>query len=54
MSFGLLMFHSSINLKDRQNRALDLEENLVSKTRSDTTLLALKTIIKTISKKIVI
>lgn len=46
------MFHSGINLKDQQNRASELQENMVSKISSDITSLALKTIIKTISKKL--
>lgn len=52
MYFGLVMFHSGITLKDQQNRASELQENLFSKTPSDITSLALKTIIKTISKKL--
>lgn len=48
MSFGILTSHSGINLKDQQNRASELEEHMVSKTRSDITTLALQTIIKTI------
>lgn len=46
------MFHSGINPKDQQNRASEMAENLVSKTPSDITSLALKIIIKAITKKL--
>lgn len=46
------MLHSGITLKDQQKRASELQENLVSETLSGITSLALKTIIKTISKKL--
>lgn len=52
MYFGILMLHSGITLKDQQKRASELQENLVSETLSGITSLALKTIIKTISKKL--
>lgn len=45
------MLHSGITLKDQQNRASELQENLAETLRGITSL-ALKTIIKTISKKL--